>query len=184
MAKKDFSGFPSARDVFPTSEEKSSRLQQVETLKKMCRMLGRRRRKFLEEEWRRNAKVTSLQQFIHLMMVRAVLPCNLAGVMQMTGLTSAGASIFVNKMVKFGIFERQDDPHDRRNVIVRFTPEAAVVAAGIEDRLNHYIVGFFSDCTEEELAMLESVGELVNRTLGPEEDGVKFQTPARKHIRR
>ena len=37
------------------------------------------------------------------MMVRHSLPCNLAKIMQVTGMTSAGASIFVDKMVKCGI---------------------------------------------------------------------------------
>ena len=95
--------------------KKSSTFQQddlrVDLLKKMCRLLEIERRQFLDDVWKRHyAKFVTQQQFVHIMSVRFSLPCNLGKIMKITGLTSAGASIFVDKMVKSGVFLRIDDP--------------------------------------------------------------------------
>ena len=80
-------------------------------------------------------------------------------------MTSAGASIFVDKMVKNGAFERLEDANDRRNIIIKFTPRAEQITERIEDRLNRYILQFFADCSEEEIAGLEEASRLVCRVL-------------------
>jgi DNA-binding MarR family transcriptional regulator len=140
-------------------------LGRVEVFKKMCRMLEMKRKRFIENDWQHYAKLIPRQQFLHLMMVRHSLPCNLAKIMQVTGMTSAGASIFVDKMVKQGALERQEDPDDRRNIIIRFTPRAEKITSRIDDRLNQYIFQFFADCTAEELEVLEQASRLVCRVL-------------------
>ncbi len=89
--------------------------------------------------------------------------------MQLTGLTSAGASIFVDKMVKRGVFERCDDPDDRRNVIINFTPRAQEMTVRLDNRLNRYIYDFFDTCSEQELATLEEASRIVCRVLDGEE---------------
>ena len=94
----------SKREQMPLSGKPEHLLERVEVFKKMCRMLEVKRRRFLEDDWRHYSKLIPQQQFIHLMMVRHSLPCNLAKIMRLTGMTSAGASIFVDKMVKMGIF--------------------------------------------------------------------------------
>ena len=90
--------------------------------------------------------------------------------MQVTGMTSAGASIFVDKMVKRGAFERHEDPGDRRNIIISFTPRATKIAERIDDRLDRYIFSFFADCTGEELAILEQASRTVCRVLDARSD--------------
>jgi hypothetical protein len=84
-------------------------LDRVEVFKRVCRMLEIKRKRFIENDWQHYAKLIPRQQFLHLMNVRHSLPCNLAKIMQVTGMTSAGASIFVDKMVKQGAFERHED---------------------------------------------------------------------------
>ena len=148
-------------------------LDRVEVFKKMCRMLEMKRKRFLENYWRNYSKFIPQQQFIHLMMVRHSLPCNLAKIMQITGMTSAGASIFVDKMVKLGALERHEDVGDRRNIIISFTPRADAITERIDDRLNQYIFSFFADCSESELESLENASRLVCRVLdsrGDEEE--------------
>ena len=140
-------------------------LDRVEVFKKMCRMLEVKRKQFLENHWKRYEKVIPRQQFLHLMMVRHSLPCNLNKIMQITGMTSAGASIFVDKMVKFGALERREDVADRRNIIISFSPQAEKIVERIDDRLNKYIFQFFADCNAEELAVLEQASRLVCRVL-------------------
>ena len=140
-------------------------LSRVEVFKKMCRMLEMTRRRFLEEDWRHYSRLIPQQQFIHLMMVRHSLPCNLAKIMKVTGMTSAGASIFVDKMVKMGVLERHEDVADRRNIVISFTPRAQKSTEHIDDRLNHYILNFFDGCSEEELKSLEESSRLVCRVL-------------------
>ena len=68
-------------------------------------------------------------------------------------------------MVKMGIFERHEDVKDRRNIVIKFTPRAAKSTGLIDDRLNKYILNFFSNCPEEELTGLEAASRLVCRVL-------------------
>lgn len=156
-------------EQMPLSGKPEHLLSRVEVFKKMCRMLEMTRRRFLEEDWRHYSKLIPQQQFIHLMMVRQSLPCNLAKIMRVTGMTSAGASIFVDKMVKMGIFERHENKNDRRNIVISFTDRAEKITSHIEDRLNKYILSFFSGCGEEELASLEASSRLVCRVLDAQE---------------
>ena len=137
----------------------------VDTFKKMWRLLEIERRRFLDEDWRHYSRIIPQQQFIHLMSVRFSLPCNLSRIMKLTGMTSAGASIFVEKMVKTGIFERIVDPKDRRNVIIKLTDRAQEGIASLDNRLNRFIYGFFAGCSEEELENLHKASELVCRVL-------------------
>ena len=95
------------------------------------------------------------------MLVRLALPCNLTRIMALTGLTSAGASLFADKMVKLGIFTRVENPTDRRNVIIDFTPQAKVAVERTEERLNESITGFFDTCTEEEISIINLASSLV-----------------------
>jgi DNA-binding MarR family transcriptional regulator len=145
-------------------------LGRVDVFKKMCRMLEMKRKRFIENDWQHYAKLIPRQQFLHLMMVRHSLPCNLAKIMQVTGMTSAGASIFVDKMVKQGALVRLEDPNDRRNIIISFTPRAEKITENIDNRLNQYIFQFFADCTQEELETLEAASRLVCRVLDARDD--------------
>lgn len=145
-------------------------LSRVEVFKKMCRMLEMKRKRFIENDWQHYAKLIPRQQFLHLMMVRHSLPCNLAKIMQITGMTSAGASIFVDKMVKSGALERKEDVNDRRNIIISFTPRAEKITTRIDDRLNQYIFQFFAGCNEEELDHLEQASRIVCRVLDSRDD--------------
>ncbi|MBQ8754984.1 MAG: MarR family transcriptional regulator [Lentisphaeria bacterium] len=158
------------QEQVPLTGKPEHLLGRVEVFKKMCRMLEMKRKRFIENDWQHYAKLIPRQQFLHLMMVRHSLPCNLAKIMQVTGMTSAGASIFVDKMVKQGALERIEDPNDRRNVIVTFTPRAEKITARIDDRLNQYIFHFFADCSPEELETLEAASRLVCRVLDARED--------------
>ena len=153
----------------PLTGKPEDQLGRVDVFKKMCRMLEVRRRAVLDAAWREYyADELPQQQFIHLMMLRFSLPCNLARVMEVTGLSSAGASILVNKLVKFDCLVRHDDPEDRRNVIINFTPRGADMCRSVEDRLNHYIFSYFENCKESELQEIEEASRTICRAL----DGV------------
>ena len=154
----------------PLTGKPEHQLDRVDVFKKMCRMLEMKRKRFIENDWQHYAKLIPRQQFLHLMMVRHSLPCNLAKIMQITGMTSAGASIFVDKMVKSGALERREDPNDRRNIVISFTPRAEKITERIDDRLNQYIFGFFADCGEKELATLEEASRIVCRVLDSREE--------------
>lgn len=156
---------PAGADV-PAAARPDDRLDRIDILKKMCRSLEVRRRDFLESAWRDlYADELPQQQFIHLMMLRFSLPCNLNRVMAVTGLSSAGASILVNKLVLFGLLERHDDPADRRNVIIRFSPKGEEMCRDVEDRLNRFIYGFFQRRPEAELAAIEQASRIICRVL-------------------
>ena len=95
------------------------------------------------------------------MLIRLALPCNLSHIMALTGLTSAGASIFTDKMVKLGILLREEDPVDRRNVIISFTPQAQQAVDETEELLNQSITRFFDTCSAEEIDIINRASSLV-----------------------
>lgn len=134
---------------------------QVETFKKMCRLLEVWRRNFLVDDWRHFSRLIPQQQYTHLMMIRFALPCNLSRIMAMAGLTSAGASLFVNKLVQKGVLIRTEDPDDRRNVVISLSPLAQEEISKIDNRLNAYIFRHFDSCTPEELETLEAASRIV-----------------------
>lgn len=154
------------RNSTPVSGGREDQLERIDVFKKMCRMLEMKRHEFLCAAWRETcSEKIPQQQFIHLMMIRLSLPCNLARIMEVTGLTSAGASIFVNKLVKFELLARRDDPSDRRNVIVALTPRGAEMCRAVEEGLDNYICGFFKNSSESELANIEKASRAICRTL-------------------
>ena len=137
--------------------------QGLENFKRMVRLLDYKRRVYFAKNCPQfPVRVTSVQ-FNHLMLLRAALPCNLSQVMAVTGLTSPGASLFVEKLVTSGILKREIDPRDRRNVIISATPETKEVFRRIDQGLNELIENYFAQCgcTPEELAVLERAGTIV-----------------------
>lgn len=135
----------------------------VEVFKKMCRLLEVYRHKFLCADRKRSSGSLPIpqQQYTHLMMIRFALPCNLSRIMQITGLTSAGASIFVDKLVQKGILTRMENPRDRRNIIISLSPYARQMISEIDDRLNEYLCRHFETCTEDELIILQKASHIV-----------------------
>ena len=153
-------------DKIPLTGKPENQLDRIDVFKKMCRMLEVKRKAFLDSAWRDfYAEILPQQQFIHLMMLRFSLPCNLARIMEVTGLSSAGASLLVNKLVNFGLLVRHDDPDDRRNVIINFTAKGAELCRSTEDRLNRFIYSFFDPCPEEELQTIEQASRTICRVL-------------------
>ena len=65
----------------------------------------------------------------------------------------------------FDLLVRRDDPDDRRNVIIDFTPKGMEMCRTIEDRLNRYIFGFFETCPEQELEEIEQASRVICRVL-------------------
>ena len=115
----------------------------VAVFKKMCRLLEFKRRQFFEDDWKNCARTIPRAQFNHLMLVRFSMPCNLGTIMRITGLTSAGASLFVDKLVNSGVLMRQEDPDDRRNAILEVRAgaggdEAGLFAADLLRMYMHY----------------------------------------------
>lgn len=138
----------------------------LEVFKRCCRLLELRRRLFLAAEWKSLAGTMPRGQFFNLMLVRFILPCNLGRIMEVTGLTSAGASLFVDKLVQQGYLTRADDPGDRRNVRIGVTPKGRELLKEVETRLNAYITAYFDTCTAEELADIGRGTSLIVRKLG------------------
>jgi len=133
----------------------------VGTFKKMCRLLELKRRIFLEQDWKNCATELPRGQFNNLMMVRFAMPCNLSRIMSITGLTSAGASLFVDKLVQQGFLRRIEDPDDRRNVQISVTAKGQQLLNGVDDRLNEYIFRYFDNCSAEELEGIDQAMKII-----------------------
>ncbi|MCQ2353002.1 MAG: MarR family winged helix-turn-helix transcriptional regulator [Victivallaceae bacterium] len=140
-------------------------LDSVEIFKRMCRMLEVERRRLFDAEWDFRTLSVPRKQYNHLLAVRNNLPCNLGRVMELTGMSSAGASIFVEKMVKLGVLERRDDPADRRNVIISLSQKANEAITQQEDNINLKMLAYFSGCTQEEAKLMEDAARLICRKI-------------------
>ena len=133
----------------------------VAIFKKMCRMLELKRRQFFESDWKNCSKTIPRAQFNHLMLVRFSMPCNLGTIMAITGLTSAGASLFVDKLVNAGVLKREEDPNDRRNIIISVTEQGQEFLREIDDRLDDFICKYFAECSAEELQIVDKSMRIV-----------------------
>ena len=133
----------------------------VSVFKKMCRMLELKRRQFFESDWKNCSRIIPRAQFNHLMLVRFSMPCNLGTIMGITGLTSAGASLFVDKLVNAGVLKREEDANDRRNIVISVTEQGQQFLREIDDRLDDFIYRYFAECTEEELKVIDSSMRIV-----------------------
>ena len=136
-------------------------LKNLESFKRMVRLLDLKRRSYFVRNCPKFPVRITTVQFNHLMLLRFSLPCNLTRVMTVTGLTSAGASLFVEKLVTSGVLRRETDPRDRRNVIISASPETRKLFREVDRGLNELIDGYFNFCTPEELSVLERAGEIV-----------------------
>ena len=147
----------------PQRELSKRELKSLENFKRMVRLLDLKRRSYFAKNTPKFAGRVSPGQFNHLMLLRFALPCNLSRVMTVTGLTSAGASLFVEKLVASGVLNREVDPRDRRNVIISATPSTQETFRRIDQGLNELIEGYFTQCgcTPEELEILERAGTIV-----------------------
>ena len=138
----------------------------VEFFKRMVRLLDLKRRTYLAQNRPVFAGKISPAQFNHLMLLRFVLPCNLAKIMAVTNLTSAGASLFVDKLVQSGVLTRRTDPDDRRNVIIAASPQTQEIFQQVDSGLNELIDSYFDDCTPEELDVIERAGKIICAKIG------------------
>ena len=141
----------------------------LDSFRKMVRLLERKHRAFLEQDWKAHAYEIQRSQFNQLMIVRFAMPCNLGRIMAVTGLTSAGASLFVDKLVQSGFLIRTDDPNDRRNVRISLSEKGAKFVAGVVDRFNTFIANYLRTRTSEELAVITQAMKIINSTLDDEE---------------
>ena len=143
----------------------------LESLKKMVRLLERKHRAFLEQDWKEHAYEIQRSQFNQLMIVRFAMPCNLSRIMAVTGLTSAGASLFVDKLVQSGYLVRTDDPNDRRNVRISLSEKGAKFIGEVVDRFNAFITAYLRTRTREELAIVSQAMNIINETIDDGEEG-------------
>ena len=146
-------------------------LPDLEALKKMVRLLERKHRAFLEQDWKEHAYEIQRSQFNQLMIVRFAMPCNLSRIMAVTGLTSAGASLFVDKLVQSGFLIRTDDPNDRRNVRISLSEKGAKFIGEVVERFNVFITGYLRTRTSEELAIISKAMDIINETIDDGEEG-------------
>lgn len=142
----------------------------VDCFKRMYRLIDYQRRLCMcdvrnRSEWQGFSKKVSFKQLDYLMMIRLAMPCNLQQVMILTGLSSSAASLFVDKMTSHGVVLRDQDPHDRRNILIRPGKELLDLFDEIDSELEHIIVKELRNCTSDQIEALESSCALVCRRL-------------------
>ena len=117
----------------------------VSPIKKMYRLLDITRRVYLTGHWSSIAGCKQFEQLTptqinHLLLIRFELPCNLNRIRAITGLSSAGASTFIDRLVQAGIIHREIDPDDRRNVRIVATAELQKLFDAVDAALDRLIL--------------------------------------------
>ena len=140
-------------------------LPDIEDVRHMVRLLSWKHRVFLEDDAREHTCPIPKGQLNQLMAVRSILPCNLGRIMNVTGLTPPGASLFVNKLVKQGYLNRKDDPEDRRNVLISLTPKGEAVLSEVDERLNQFVLRYLDTCSKEEWNAVVTAARIICRKL-------------------
>ncbi len=133
-------------------------------------MIDFQKRAFLAKNWNRFAegkirRKLSAAQINHLMLIRFILPCNLNRVIEVTGLSSAGASLFIDKLFRAGILYRELDSEDRRNIKIFPTKEAKALLEQIDTGLDKLISNYLATCTEEETETIRKASEIICKKL-------------------
>jgi DNA-binding MarR family transcriptional regulator len=67
----------------------------------------------------------------------------------------------VDKLVNAGVLRREEDPNDRRNIIISVTEEGQQFLKEIDDRLDDFIYEYFAECSDEELKIIDSAMRIV-----------------------
>ena len=138
----------------------------VDCFKRMYRMVDYQRRLCMCDvcsryDWQEFAGKISFKQLDYLMLIRLAMPCNLQQVMTLTGLSSSAASLFVDKMTKQGVISREQDPRDRRNILIRPGKKLMELLNEIDRELEKIIVNELRGCTQEQIDALEQSCALV-----------------------
>ena len=95
------------------------------------------------------------------MTIRHLLPCNLGEIMTAIGLTSAGASLFVERLVQQNVLERTQDPEDRRNIRISATPQVQQVLNEVDELLSKRISEYLSTVPPEQVAGIGDATRLI-----------------------
>jgi DNA-binding MarR family transcriptional regulator len=85
--------------------------------------------------------------------------------MTLTGLSSSAASLFIDKMTSLDVVIREQDPKDRRNILVRPSKDLLDLFEQIDFELERIIANELRNCTDEQIEALESSCLLVCRKL-------------------
>lgn len=138
----------------------------IDCFKRMSRMVNYQRRLCMCDvcgryNWKEFAGKISFKQLDYLMIIRLAMPCNLQTVMMLTGLSSSAASLFVDKMTKQGVILREQDPRDRRNILIRPGEKLVELLNEIDQELHRIIANELRNCSEEQIAELDRSCALV-----------------------
>ena len=142
----------------------------VDCFKRMYRMIDYQRRLCMCDvcsryDWQEFAGKISFKQLDYLMLIRLAMPCNLQQVMTLTGLSSSAASLFVDKMTRQGVILREQDPRDRRNILIKPGEKLMALLNEIDSELERIISNELRSCTPGQIAELDRSCALVCQKL-------------------
>src|SRR5262245_38215720 len=76
-----------------------------------------------------------------------------------TGLTSGAVTGLIDRLERLGLVERQDDPHDRRKVLVKVREDRIAPIAGLYAPLEKQMQSLLAGYSREELKILIDFAE-------------------------
>ena len=81
------------------------------------------------------------------------------------GVTASSASIMVDRLVDAGILTREQNPADRREVVIRISSEYQRIVEPIERHVLQYLVGLLHSLGGEKAAMWYAVNQRIREIL-------------------
>ena len=125
------------------------------------------RRRAIAEYWNDNQSddviaQLSLRQLSHLVTIEKLGPCSLQTVMRHTGLSKSAVSAAVDKMVRFGLLSRIENPDNRREILIGVLPTVKTHLENIDRRFRSLVTGIFAkECSEAEMKEIADVAALI-----------------------
>src|SRR5581483_10144145 len=96
---------------------------------------------------------------------------------QLIGLTTGAITGVIDRLEKTGYVRRENDPHDRRRVMVRAIPDAwAKTGAPLYKNLNDKFVKIFEEYSDEELTTIADFMKQISQAY--DQEAAEFRTAA------
>ncbi len=118
-----------------------------------------------ENIWRGTRKDPTLPQIRAMLALHVQGPCRLKEFAALLGISQPAASEMVERLVEMGMVTREQDPSDRRQVILGLTPKAARKVAAHEEHMLERIRGLMDQLEPETVDRWVSVAREITPIL-------------------
>jgi len=132
----------------------------VQTRKELLKDLGKKGREFIARVILSNQKIAE-QIGINTIDLQCLNMIDLLGgeakpgeIAKMTGLTTGGVTVMLDRLEKKGYIERKPNPKDRRSTLIHLSPKKMSKLHAVYESQAHSMEKILSNYTDEELSII------------------------------